>query len=85
MTPMPAPARPPVAGFAIVIAAASLFGMLGPLSRFAYDAGMEPPAVRRLAWRVSASLAAAVFVAWRISRGAERLVRLRRPRPRARA
>ena len=34
--------RPPVAGFVIVIVAASLFGTLGPLSRFAYDAGMEP-------------------------------------------
>ena len=43
--------RPPVAGFAIVIVAASLFGTLGPLSRFAYDAGMEPTAVRRLARR----------------------------------
>ena len=29
-------------GFAIVVVAASLFGTLGPLSRFAYDAGMEP-------------------------------------------
>ena len=36
-------------GFAIVIAAASLFGMLGVLSRAAYDLGMEPPAF--VAWR----------------------------------
>ena len=33
--------------------AASLFGTLGPLSRFAYDAGMEPRRVRRLARRPS--------------------------------
>ena len=43
--------RPPLVGFGIVIGAAALFGTLGPLSRFAYDAGMEPLAVRRLARR----------------------------------
>ena len=47
-----------------MLASAALFGTLGPLSRFAYDAGMEPPAF--VAWRaligVSAPLA---FVAWR--------------------
>ena len=43
------PDRPPVAGFAVVIVAASLFGTLGPLSRFAYDAGMEP--LPFVAWR----------------------------------
>ena len=75
MAPMPAPDRPPVAGFAIVITAASLFGMLGPLSRFAYDAGMEP--LPFVAWRGGIGLlAAGAFVAWRISRGAERLTRL---------
>ena len=46
---MPASSRPPVAGVAIVLIAASLFGTLGPLSRFAYDAGMEPLAF--VAWR----------------------------------
>jgi drug/metabolite transporter (DMT)-like permease len=67
--------RPPLAGFAIVILAASLFGMLGPLSRFAYDAGMEPLAF--VAWRGGIGLlAAAAFVAWRVARGAERLTRL---------
>jgi DME family drug/metabolite transporter len=76
MGPMPAPARPPAGGFVIVITAACLFGMLGPLSRFAYDAGMEP--ISFVAWRGGvAFLAAAAFVAWRISRGAERLVRPR--------
>jgi len=72
---MPAPDRPPVAGFAIVITAASLFGMLGPLSRFAYDAGMEP--LPFVAWRGGIGLlATGAFVAWRISRGTERLTRL---------
>ena len=75
MGPMSAPDRPPVAGFAIVITAAALFGMLGPLSRFAYDAGMEP--LPFVAWRGGIGLlAAGAFVAWRISRGAERLTRL---------
>jgi drug/metabolite transporter (DMT)-like permease len=76
MGPMPAPARPPAAGFVIVIVAASLFGMLGPLSRFAYDAGMEP--LPFVVWRGGVGfLAAAAFVAWRIRRGAERLTRPR--------
>jgi drug/metabolite transporter (DMT)-like permease len=61
-------------GFLIVIASASLFGMLGPLSRFAYEAGMEPPAF--VAWRgMIGFLALGVFVAWRVRRGATRLVR----------
>jgi len=69
-------ARPPVTGFLIVIAAASLFGMLGPLSRFAYDAGMSPLAF--VAWRSGIGLiATAVYVAWRVRRGSERMTRLR--------
>ena len=80
MASMPAPhpstSHPPVAGFAIVLVAASMFGTLGPLSRFAYDAGMEP--LPFVAWRAAIGfLATAAFVAWRISRGAERLTRLR--------
>jgi drug/metabolite transporter (DMT)-like permease len=76
MAGMPARDRPPVAGFAIVILGASLFGMLGPLSRFAYDAGMEPLAF--VAWRGLIGLVAAVvFVGWRIRRGSARLTRLR--------
>ena len=67
--------RPPLAGFAIVLVAASLFGTLGPLSRFAYDAGMQPTPF--VAWRGAIGfIAAAAFVAWRISRGTERLTRL---------
>ncbi len=72
---MPAPERPPIAGFAIVIVAAALFGTLGPLSRFAYDAGMEP--LPFVAWRGAIGLIATLaFIAWRIARGAERLTRL---------
>lgn len=67
--------RSPLAGFAIVIVAASLFGTLGPLSRFAYDAGMQPTTF--VAWRGAiAFIGAAAFVAWRVSRGTERLTRL---------
>jgi drug/metabolite transporter (DMT)-like permease len=61
-------------GFAIVVVAASLFGTLGPLSRFAYDAGMEPLAF--VGWRAFIGLlATAAFVAWRVRRGDEALVR----------
>jgi drug/metabolite transporter, DME family len=67
--------RPPVSGFLIVVVAASLFGMLGPLSRYAYDAGMQP--LPFVAWRAGIGfLASASFVAWRVTRGAEPLVRL---------
>jgi drug/metabolite transporter (DMT)-like permease len=73
---MPTTSRPPVAGVAIVLVAASLFGSLGPLSRFAYAAGMEPLAF--VAWRGGIGfLATAVFVAWRIARRGGRLTRLR--------
>ncbi|MEP6639010.1 MAG: DMT family transporter [Chloroflexota bacterium] len=72
---MPPPERPPMAGFAIVIVAASLFGMLGPLSRFAYDAGMEP--LPFVAWRGFIGLiATSVFIAWAVARGGIRLVGL---------
>jgi drug/metabolite transporter, DME family len=74
----------PLRGFAIVIVSASLFGMLGPLSRFAYEAGMEPPAF--VAWRaVIGFLALGAYVGWRVRRGATRLVRLGDLRVRARA
>jgi drug/metabolite transporter (DMT)-like permease len=72
---MPASTRPPVAGVAVVLVAASLFGALGPLSRFAYQAGMEP--LSFVAWRAGIGfLATAAFVAWRIRRRGERLTRL---------
>jgi drug/metabolite transporter (DMT)-like permease len=75
MAPMPAHDRPPVIGFVIVLVAASLFGTLGPLSRFAYEAGMEP--LPFVAWRGGIGLLATVaFITWRVSRGAERLTRV---------
>ena len=61
-------------GFAIVVIAASLFGTRGPRSRFAYDAGMEPLAF--VGWRAFVGLiATAAFVAWRVRRGDEAVVR----------
>lgn len=73
----------PASGFALVIGAAALFGTLGPLSRSAYDAGMEPAAF--VTWRaLIAVIVAGAFVAWRIRSGAVSLVRVRALRPRVR-
>ena len=75
--------RPPLNGFVIVLVGAGLFGTLGPLSRFAYDAGMEP--VPFVAWRaLLGAIGTGAFVAWRLARGGERLVRFRDLRPRER-
>ena len=75
MATMPASHRPPVVGVLIVLVAASLFGTLGPLSRFAYEAGMEPLAF--VGWRAAIwFLGTAAFVAWRIASRGERLTRL---------
>lgn len=69
-------AQPPLLGFAIVLGSAALFGMLGPLSRFAYEAGMEPTAF--VGWRGLVGLAALLLViAWRSRTGSARVVRLR--------
>jgi drug/metabolite transporter (DMT)-like permease len=69
--------RPPVTGFLTVVLASSLFGMLGPLSRYAYDAGMEP--LPFVAWRAGVGfLAAAAFIGWRTSNGVEPLTRFGR-------
>jgi drug/metabolite transporter (DMT)-like permease len=68
--------RSPIAGIAVVLTAASLFGANGPLSRLAYEAGIEP--LGFVAWRALVGLAAALaFVGWRVSRGHRRIVRLR--------
>ncbi|HEX5147616.1 MAG TPA: DMT family transporter [Candidatus Limnocylindrales bacterium] len=64
--------RSPLVGVAVVLTAAALFGTLGPLSRLAYDVGMEPLAF--VAWRAAIGfVATAGFVAWRIARRGERL------------
>jgi drug/metabolite transporter, DME family len=74
LTAAPSRAVSPATGMAIVVGSAALFGMLGPLSRFAYDAGMEPPAF--VTWRaLFGLLGAAAFVAWRSRRGAITLAR----------
>lgn len=54
----------PFAGFAAVLGSAALFGTLGPLSRFAYEAGAEPAAW--VAWRgVTGLLALSLLITWR--------------------
>ncbi len=66
---------PALGGFGIVIASAALFGMLGPLSRFAYDAGMEPTSF--VAWRAAVGLVTlGLVIAWGVRRGTMQLVRL---------
>ncbi len=71
---MPSSTRSPIVGVAVVLTAASLFGTLGPLSRFAYEAGMEPLAF--VAWRGGIGfVATTAFIAWRIARRGRRLTR----------
>lgn len=72
-----------VVGSLIVLGAATLFGMLGPLSRFAYDAGLTPTAF--VAWRAVIGLATlGAIIAWRARTGRTTLVRLRGLPPRVR-
>lgn len=72
----PAGAPMSLVGFGIVLGSAALFGMLGPLSRFAYEAGMEPAAF--VAWRAIVGFAAlAAVIAWRARTGASPIVRPR--------
>ena len=69
-------ASPTTLGFLIVIGSAALFGMLGPLSRFAYDAGMQPAAF--VAWRALLALVVLLAViAWRVRRGSSTLLAFR--------
>jgi drug/metabolite transporter (DMT)-like permease len=54
----------PLAGFAVVLGSAALFGTLGPLSRFAYEAGADPAAW--VSWRgLTGLLTLLVVIAWR--------------------
>jgi drug/metabolite transporter (DMT)-like permease len=78
--PAPFPAarvadRPvPLLGFVTVIGSAALFGTLGPLSRFAYDLGVDPAAW--VAWRGAVGLLTLLMViAWRARSGASPLIR----------
>jgi DME family drug/metabolite transporter len=67
-----------------VVVAAALFGTLGPVSRFAYDAGLDPASF--VAWRALIGLAGVVlFVAWRVRGGHADLVRSHHLSTRARA
>jgi drug/metabolite transporter, DME family len=66
----------PLTGLLIVLGAAALFGMLGVLSRSAYDAGMEPTAF--VAWRAMIGfLGLGAYVGWRVRRGVTPIVSLR--------
>jgi len=68
--------RSPLFGFAVVLLGATLFGTLGPVSAFVYDTGMEP--IPFAGWRaLLGALTIGAFVAWRITRGTERLLRPR--------
>ena len=60
--------RPLLTGSLILLLAATGFGLLGPLAKFAYDAGFDPLAF--VAWRAAFGLAVIVAViAVRASRG----------------
>jgi drug/metabolite transporter, DME family len=60
--------RPLLLGSLIVVVAASGFGILGPVSRFAYDAGFDP--LSFVAWRaIVASIVIGLVVAIRARRG----------------
>ena len=63
-------------GSLVVLGAATLFGMLGPLSRFAYDLGIQPPAF--VAWRAVIGLVTlGLLIAWRVRTGRSTLLRFR--------
>ncbi|HET9613518.1 MAG TPA: EamA family transporter, partial [Candidatus Limnocylindrales bacterium] len=60
--------RPLLAGSLVVVLAATGFGILGPVARFAYDAGLDPLAFS--AWRaIFGSSVVALVVAARVARG----------------
>ena len=60
--------RPLLAGSLVVVLAATGFGILGPVARFAYDAGLDPLSFG--AWRsIFGATVVAFVVAVRVSRG----------------
>ena len=66
-------------GSATVVAAAAGFGLLGPVARFAYDAGLQP--LSFVAWRaLFGTLIVGLFVLWRIRRGGSLIVPWSLPR-----
>ncbi|HSK93020.1 MAG TPA: DMT family transporter [Candidatus Angelobacter sp.] len=72
-----AAAQPDLVGAGLVVLAAACFGLLGPLSRFAGDAGVDSLAI--VTWR--AGIGAAVvagFIVARVALGAKRPISLRR-------
>jgi drug/metabolite transporter (DMT)-like permease len=63
----------PSLGFLTVLGSAALFGTLGPLSRFAYDLGVDPAAW--VAWRgLIGLLTLLVVIAWRARTGASPVI-----------
>jgi len=63
-------------GSLAVLLAATCFGILGPVSRLAYDGGMEP--LGFVTWRSSiGGVVLAIYLAIRLARGAERWVPFR--------
>ena len=69
-------------GSITVVGAAVGFAMLGPLARFAYEAGLEPFSF--VAWRAAfGTLVVAAYAAWRISRGRRFVAPWRLPRHQA--
>ncbi len=74
LAPRPASRPVPLLGFLTVLASAALFGTLGPLSRLAYDLGVEPAAW--VAWRgLIGFLTLALVIAWRARSGAMAVMR----------
>jgi drug/metabolite transporter (DMT)-like permease len=66
-------------GSIAVVAAATGFGLLGPVARFAYDAGLGP--ISFVAWRAAfGALVVAAYAAWRIRRGRRLVLPWRLPR-----
>ncbi|HLQ48373.1 MAG TPA: DMT family transporter [Candidatus Dormibacteraeota bacterium] len=71
-------------GSATVVVAAAGFGLLGPVARFAYDAGLQP--LSFVAWRgLFGTLVVALFVAWRVRRGRPLIAPWRLPAGQGRA
>jgi drug/metabolite transporter (DMT)-like permease len=71
-------------GSATVVVAAAGFGLLGPVARFAYEAGLQP--LSFVAWRgLFGTLVVALFVAWRIRRGRPLIAPWRLPAGQGRA